>query len=105
MERIKVRTTPISTSTSIQRVGLTLDIPNPPLTPKPRNNHHKPAPPIPAAPVPLDHAPNAVREAAREGYVVVIWRKVSSPRPDERDARDIPNRRGGTEEENAIVYS
>lgn len=93
------------TITSQRFRKLTLDIPKPPLTPNPRNNHHNPAPAIPAAPVPLDQAPNAVLEAARDGYVVVIWRKVSSPRPDESDARDIPKRRGGTDEENAIVYN
>lgn len=82
---------------------LTEDIPRPPLTPRPRRIHQIPAPAIPAAPVPLDHAPRAVFEADLVGSVVVNCRKVSSPRPDENDASEMPNRRGLTLEENATI--
>jgi hypothetical protein len=82
---------------------LTLEIPRPPFTPRPLSNHHSPAPAIPAAPVPVDQAPRAVCEATRDGYVVVICRKLSSPRPEESEARAIPKSRGGTVSENAIV--
>jgi hypothetical protein len=34
---------------------------------------------------------------------VVFWRNVNSPRPEESEARAIPNKRGYKEEENAIV--
>jgi hypothetical protein len=74
-------------------VRRTLEMPKPPFTPNPRSNHHNPAPAIPAAPVPLDQAPRAVRDDERVGSVVVSWRNVNSPRPDERDARDMPKRR------------
>lgn len=78
-------------------------MPSPPLTPRPRSSHHKAAPAIPANPVPDDHAPSAVREDACVGKVVVIWRKVSSPKPDESDASEIPKRRGYREADSAIV--
>ena len=80
-------------------------MPRPTLTPKLRSIHHIAAPAMPAAPVPLDHAPRAVRDHAAEGRVVVIWRKVSSPSPDDRDARAMPNRRGYKVVENAMVCS
>jgi hypothetical protein len=73
------------------------------LTPRPLSNHHRPAPAIPANPVPEDQAPRAVREDARVGKVVVIWRKVNSPRPDEREANAIPNNLGYRDAEKAIV--
>lgn len=82
---------------------LTLEIPRPPFTPSPRSNHHNPAPAIPANPVPDDQAPKAVRDVAKLGSVVVFCRNVSSPNPDERDARAIPKSRGYNEEEKAIV--
>jgi hypothetical protein len=85
------------------RGALTLEIPRPRLTPRPLNNHHRPAPAIPANPVPDDQAPRAVREEASVGSVVVIWRKVNSPRPDDSDASAMPNSRGYREDENAIV--
>jgi hypothetical protein len=84
-------------------LALTLDIPSPPFTPKPRKAHHRPAPAIPAAPVPLDQAPKAVFDDDRVGSVVVNCRKVSSPRPDERDASDIPNKRGYRPGESAMI--
>lgn len=73
---------------------LTLDMPTPCFTPKPRSSHQIPAPAIPASPVPLDHAPSAVFEELDVGRVVVSCRKVSSPRPDESDAIEMPNKRG-----------
>ena len=82
---------------------LTLEIPRPALTPNPRNNHHSPAPAIPAAPVPLDQAPRAVLDVERVGNVVVSCKNVNSPSPDERDAREIPNSRAGRPDERAIV--
>lgn len=74
-------------------LGLTLDIPRPPLTPNPRRSHHIAAPAIPAAPVPLAQAPRADLDDARVGSVVDNCKKVSSPRPEESEAREIPNRR------------
>ena len=82
---------------------LTLEMPRPLFTPNPRRSHHNPAPAIPANPVPDDQAPKAVRDVSKLGSVVVFWRKVNSPRPDEREARAIPNNRGYEEEEKAIV--
>jgi hypothetical protein len=82
---------------------LTLEIPRPLLTPNPRRSHHNPAPAIPANPVPDDQAPRAVRDVSKLGRVVVFWRNVNSPRPDEREARAIPKSRGYKEEEKAIV--
>jgi len=79
-------------------------MPRPPFTPSPRSNHHSPAPAIPAAPVPLDQAPRAVREEDRVGSVVVSWRKVSSPSPDESDASEMPNSRAYRPVENAMVW-
>lgn len=73
--------------------GRTEDIPSPRFTPSPRRSHQIAAPATPAKPVPDDHAPTAVFEAGRLGSVVVSWRKVSSPRPEENDASEIPNRR------------
>lgn len=91
-------------STSREDRQLTLEIPSPPLTPSPRSSHHSPAPAIPAKPVPDDQAPNAVRDVSKLGSVVVFWRNVNSPKPDEREARAIPNSRGYSEEEKAIVW-
>ncbi len=88
---------------SRRRKGLTLDIPKPTLTPSDRRSHQIPAPAIPAMPVPLDQAPKAVFEDVRVGSVVVNWRKVSSPKPDDRDANEIPKRRGTRVDEKAIV--
>jgi hypothetical protein len=85
------------------RLKLTLEMPKPPLTPNPRRSHHSPAPAIPANPVPDDQAPRAVRDVSKLGRVVVFCRNVNSPRPEESEARAIPNKRGYKEEENAIV--
>jgi hypothetical protein len=93
----------LSSDQAIPGLRLTLEIPRPPFTPRPLSNHHRPAPAIPAAPVPVDQAPRAVCGAARDGYVVVICRKLSSPSPEESEARAIPKSRGGTVWENAIV--
>ncbi len=79
-------------------------MPKPSFTPRLRSSHQRPAPAIPAAPVPLDQAPSAVFDADRVGRLVVNCRKVSSPRPDVRDAREIPNSRRYNEVEKAIVY-
>jgi hypothetical protein len=59
---------------------------------------------MPAKPVPLDQAPRAVREVDLVGKVVVSWRKVSSPNPEESDAREIPKRRVYRPDAKAIVY-
>jgi len=72
----------------------TIDMPSPFLTPRLRNIHQIPAPAIPAAPVPLDQAPRAVRDDDTVGKVVVSCRKVSSPKPDESEAKEIPSSRG-----------
>jgi hypothetical protein len=53
------------------RCRRTLDMPSPARTPSPRRTHHRPAPPIPARPVPLAHAPSAVLLALSDGNVVV----------------------------------
>ena len=83
----------------------TLEMPKPPLIPRPRSNHHIPAPAIPAKPVPLDHAPSAVLEDTRVGRVVVSCKNVNSPSPDDNDARDIPNRRELRLDDAAMIYS
>jgi hypothetical protein len=85
------------------RLRLTLEMPRPLSTPSPRRSHHSPAPAIPANPVPDDHAPSAVRDVSKLGSVVVFWRNVNSPKPDESEARAIPKSRGYKEEEKAIV--
>lgn len=79
------------------------EMPSPPLTPSPRRSHHIAAPATPAAPVPVDHAPIAVRDALRVGRVVVSWRKVSSPSPDEKEASEMPARRGLTPDDSAMI--
>lgn len=84
-------------------IWLTLDNPNPPFTPNPLNSHHIPAPPIPANPVPLDHAPKAVLDVASVGRVVVSCKKVSSPIPEDNEAKDIPRRRGDRDEDSTII--
>ena len=88
---------------SIRLIWPTLDKPKPSFTPNPRRSHHKAAPAMPAAPVPLDQAPRAVRDAVREGKVVVSCRKVNSPNPEERDAIEIPNNLGYNEDEKATI--
>ena len=80
----------------------TLEIPRPPFTPRPRNNHHNAAPAMPAPPVPLDHAPRAVL-ASSPGNVVDSCRNVSSPRPEDNDASEIPNSLGFTSAESAMI--
>lgn len=82
---------------------LTLEMPRPPLTPSPRSSHQMDAPAIPAKPVPEDHAPKAVRDDRWVGNVVVICKKVNSPNPEEREASEIPNSRGYSDVDRAIV--
>jgi len=88
---------------TVIHLQLTLEMPRPALTPSPRRSHHRPAPAIPANPVPDDQAPRAVRDVSKLGSVVVFWRNVNSPNPDDRDARAMPKSRGYKEEEKAIV--
>ena len=79
-------------------------MPSPTLTPRLRSNHQMPAPAIPANPVPLDHAPSAVRDVELVGKVVVNCRKVSSPNPDDSDAKDMPKSRRYSDVERAMIY-
>ena len=58
---------------------------------------------MPAAPVPLDHAPRAMREVDDVGKVVVNWRNVNSPRPDESEAREMPNNLAYRPDESAMI--
>ena len=86
------------------------DTPTPMRTPKFRKTHHNAAPTRPAAPVPaakylrdvsgtelnLGISPESTHPTlspATEGgwYVVESWRKVSSPRPEEKDANEMPS--------------
>ena len=78
-------------------------MPSPTLTPRLRRNHQIPAPAIPANPVPLDHDPRAVRDDELVGKVVVNCRKVSSPNPDDSEARDMPKSRRYNDVEKAMI--
>jgi hypothetical protein len=78
---------------------LTELMPTPSLTPNRRKNHQAPAPAIPAAPVPL-----AKYDTPVDGYRVDSCRNVSSPRPEENDAREIPSKRWPSEVDNATTY-
>lgn len=75
-------------------------MPTPSLTPKRRKNHQAPAPAMPAAPVPLAKYDTPVDE-----YRVESWRNVSSPRPEENEANEIPNKRCSSELESATTYN